>query len=593
MKKEKNNLKFNFKIYLLPIFLLFIWLFFTLFYIFNNNFSLSVISYPGSKDNIVNYNTKKITTGKKIIGQLTAKENYLGVVSINFKTFKEVAYSDEDVLLFSIKERGASDWYYQNTYRSGGIYKTPLYPFGFPKIYNSKGKVYVFEIKSLYGNSKNSVALSSWEPVLLSRYQIPKEEIIADSKLGLFSFFAKRAFIGLGRQDVQFFSLIYFLPLFFYLLLFFPPFIAPLKPIVKKTRTRIRILMLRYWLFRPFYYFIHFIAILFLTYLDVIIFLLILFNIFFITILNDIALLVVAILWFYLANYYNDTSRKTFVAGIALLTLCPFILQSEYDNIAEKSAVWAYVFFATGAVQLIFEQRKKASTAIEGNYKNRFYLKEIVSFTSRIAKEGKAFLIFLGTYIFNYIFIKNRRKVFNFLIIILVIVSLFLLGRIISNKYFGDPCIKPEITLKTTGKEGPLIKSIEPTYVHYGDKVVIRGDNFDWNLNKPLKIFTNYGEIKADYWDSTTIIFSIPLDFKEKKEIAFWLSTPSGSIEDNPISNTARITLLNRLGEFNKDDIRYLRQSRCLTPKAKEVNNFSNFKLGKYSYLVEFFLKFF
>jgi len=108
---------------------------------FNNNFSLSIISYSHSKNNFVSFSTKKLFAGQKATGEFKAQENYLGIVTVSFATFSQVSYVDEDTLLFRIKEAGAKNWYYQNTYKSGLMYAVPVYPFGFPKFPILKGKI--------------------------------------------------------------------------------------------------------------------------------------------------------------------------------------------------------------------------------------------------------------------------------------------------------------------------------------------------------------------------------------------------------------------------------------------------------------------
>lgn len=359
MKKIKNK-KFIpdriKKLVIIPGGLFLIWIFLTLFYIFNYNLSLSVISYPGNSSNFSNFSTNRLHAGDTVRGKFTAEENYLGIVTLNFTTFNQVDYADEDTLIFRLKQLGKKDWYYQNTYRSGTIFQVPFFPFGFPKIANSKGKTYEFEIKSLNGNQYNAVALSAWEPVLVTRYQVPKNKLLS-SKQELLMFLGRKVWVSLQSPDVEFYSFVYLLPFIFYVLLFLSPFRRFFFPRLIALRKRTIKFIEQSPALSPLLQMARILKSIFSKHLDVIIFAVILINIFFIPVLNDVALIVMTILWFYTAKLYGNTSRESFAVGIILLVLCPFILFFNLDNIAEKSAVWAYMFLLAGTIQILLEER--------------------------------------------------------------------------------------------------------------------------------------------------------------------------------------------------------------------------------------------
>ena len=205
----------------IPMLLIAVWGVFTLLYITSYDKSFLLLSYNHSKDNFNQLTHNKLLAGNKISGEFTASEDNLGIVSLRFTLFSRVPFKNEDLLAFRIKEKGDTKWYYQSNYRSGIIYDVPLFPFGFPKIADSKGKQYVFELQSLKGNAQNSIALSKREPILISKYETSKQFLLADKKELLY--FTLKKFNALKTTEVLFVSFIFLLPLIIYFLLLTPP----------------------------------------------------------------------------------------------------------------------------------------------------------------------------------------------------------------------------------------------------------------------------------------------------------------------------------------------------------------------------------
>ncbi len=110
--------------------------------------------------------------------EFIARANNLGIISINFNTFNRV---NNDQLIFRIKEKGGG-WLYQNKYSTFGISNKSFFPFGFPPIKNSQGKVYIFELESISGKKGNSVALNLNLPYFLTKYHYPKKYLLSDYK---------------------------------------------------------------------------------------------------------------------------------------------------------------------------------------------------------------------------------------------------------------------------------------------------------------------------------------------------------------------------------------------------------------------------
>jgi hypothetical protein len=119
-------------------------------------------------------------------------------------------------LEFRIKEDKASDWYYVNEYKTDQFQDEQFFPFGFPKIKDSIGKDYLFEIESLYGDSQNAVSLSTKGKVIESRYQFSMDEL-RTNKVLLARFITKKLLRALNSLSFWISSLIYLVPFFIYI----------------------------------------------------------------------------------------------------------------------------------------------------------------------------------------------------------------------------------------------------------------------------------------------------------------------------------------------------------------------------------------
>lgn len=184
--------------------------------IFNPYSSLSVLTIGENPSDLKFTNSTTLYKGDKLKGEFLAKENNLGIVYIKFNYYNKPDYLLEDNLVFKIKEKGAKTWFAVNHYKSGIIDSNLFFPFGFPKIANSKGKTYDFELQSLNGNAINAVSIDLNNFAFASGYQVPKSEILA-SKYNFLDFMRKKILYSYENIYFIFSSILYFLPAFFYI----------------------------------------------------------------------------------------------------------------------------------------------------------------------------------------------------------------------------------------------------------------------------------------------------------------------------------------------------------------------------------------
>lgn len=98
----------------------------------------------------------ELLRNKKMTVTFTSEENMLGIIGIPIATYNR---ENTDQILFRIKEASATQWYYQNIYNTKSFADGAYYPFGFPKINNSKGKEYTIEIVSQNGSKGNAIGI--------------------------------------------------------------------------------------------------------------------------------------------------------------------------------------------------------------------------------------------------------------------------------------------------------------------------------------------------------------------------------------------------------------------------------------------------
>ncbi len=304
---------------LIPTLLLGFWLFLS--FAYNNRISFSVLEYGDRNAVVLGKTLGKLYKGDIVYGEFKAKENYLGIVFIRFDDFVVPDYRGEDILTFKIKEKGAKTWYYSGNYRSGILKQQLLFPFGFPVIYNSIGKTYIFELKSLYGNTTNGVHLSGNKPIVKTAYQFPKKEIIG-SKLRVINFVIKKIISSITDLDFLFTSVVYLTPLILYL------------------STRIKKQIYKQKLF------------------GLITFLLIIWDI---VILKEIYTGILVVLFVVLI--FNVVLNYIQSKALLLLSFYGFIIWIIFvyfgvNNFSAKLNIWTYAFFAIGIFKLVFENNK-------------------------------------------------------------------------------------------------------------------------------------------------------------------------------------------------------------------------------------------
>ncbi|MDD4937787.1 MAG: hypothetical protein PHX34_02100 [Candidatus Shapirobacteria bacterium] len=136
---------------------------------------------------------KELLKGDKIVGEFKARNNNLGIIAVNFNTHNII---NDDYLQFSIKEKGKNEWYYSNKYKVDQFQNKKYFPFGFPELIDSKGKIYQIEIESLNGIEGNSVKVMVDGIPFLSKYGFSKTYLLQNKReIPVFMFTKIRSFL--------------------------------------------------------------------------------------------------------------------------------------------------------------------------------------------------------------------------------------------------------------------------------------------------------------------------------------------------------------------------------------------------------------
>lgn len=147
---------------------------------------LLTLNHSYSKEILTTSKEGELLVGDKIIGEFKSEDNFLGIVGIRFLTHEKVS---SDFYIFRIKEKSDKEWHHINTYKAKEFGGYPLFPFGFPVIINSKGKIYYFELESLSGRSRDAVSISAIEPVIVVKNVFSRRYLLDHKKeLALFLF---------------------------------------------------------------------------------------------------------------------------------------------------------------------------------------------------------------------------------------------------------------------------------------------------------------------------------------------------------------------------------------------------------------------
>jgi len=90
----------------------------------------------------------------------------------------------------------------------------------------------------------------------------------------------------------------------------------------------------------------------------------ILVDIFFLPFTSDLVILVFTLFWIGAVVGWKLEGRFSIFAALIFLILCPFLLIFKKDPLAEKAAIWAYMFLVVGVIQQLIELKRKPKNLV-------------------------------------------------------------------------------------------------------------------------------------------------------------------------------------------------------------------------------------
>jgi hypothetical protein len=321
LRKFKKTFIYKFiKFVLIPSLLLVFWIMASL--VFSSKVNFSVLLYPYSKNNI-QITSNRNGNGSVLTGKFNANDKNLGLIMFRF-------YPNSprvgDMISFKIKQEGDLNWYHTNSYRSDLLSSGQLLPLGFPIITNSNGKSYQFEISS----SSNRVTLDN--SGFSAGYEFSKGELISNKKEGI-GFLVKKTFTSFTNIDFLLSSLIYLMPLVFYLAICFLP-----SKIKNRLNIKFDVKKLEN------------------TYVGVFL-LLIFLDIFIIKEFYLLLLIVSILVWLYASWKMKLGSVANFLLAFILILIWVIIIMFRIDTSQAKLGIWTYTFLVIGVISAIIEER--------------------------------------------------------------------------------------------------------------------------------------------------------------------------------------------------------------------------------------------
>lgn len=315
MRQKINYFSFRF---LFPLFL-FLFGAYNLFnYLKAGEFGITNLDVRGDLSQMVSTRSGELLKGDKVWGTFHSKYTHLGLLSVRFYNQDR---DSKDTLVFRLKEVGQEKWFYETKYETDQFLPHKHFPFGFPVIKNSDGKNYVFELESLRGATGSGILVDNQAPVFIAKSSFPKADLLKDKKLQFY--FLKNKILNIfGDADILFNAILFFLPYFFYMIY------LSTEGVSFQLLTGLVLAFVFYdvfWLTKSF----------------------------------DFLYISVIFLWGITSRRFHFESRIAAVIALIFLALTPVMLLFGEDNLAEKTAVWAYLFLCVTVAQQIYELKVK------------------------------------------------------------------------------------------------------------------------------------------------------------------------------------------------------------------------------------------
>lgn len=454
--------------------------------------------------------------------------------------------TESGFFVFQLQENKQKNIYYKAKYSLRDIYNLPTYPFGFEPITNSQNKTYIVNIESSeLIIKKKGVAYELVYP--FDKGKILRGEYIVQ--------FVKGKMLQYWNGLFSSGNIIFFVfPSIFY-------FILSISHLIFKQKLKkVKLFCQTSELFAPSFLLLS----LYIGY-----------DILFLPKINDLTVMVICAIWILLTIAYRFSSKKSFLGALFFLSLCPLLLISGMQSVAEKAAIWAYMFMIIGTIHMLVEIKTE-------EHPNRFkFVEKIHILLQHIVDIDSRLMIWYKKTIFkkqeqiqvkmtlkDYIFYALRKlKEYVLLTLYIVICTIIVLTLVtIYTKV---------MSIRDRKLKNPSVQIIEPTLVYPATKVVVLGNSFGSKIDDRYRLMKDGVEIRPDYWEDHKIIFTIPLGWKTGF-MNVWIERPVQWNGETVIEKTkpSQIKLLPITSWNAPDDDLYFEQIKTWRKETREINGY-------------------
>lgn len=313
---------------------------------------------------------------------------------------------------------------------------------------------------------------------------------------------------------------------------------------------------------------------------------LIIIDIFLIPKTYDIITFSLIILWIGAVVGYRLEGRFSFASALAFLVICPISLILKNEFIAEKAAIWTYMFLVVGTVQSLIELKVGNSSRVD---LDEYWAKiKPILIPIVLLLQNKLTIAFGYIYnkllVFNnylhHIFTKKRSpKDVAIFGIKVIVVAIILVVTIITSIFIVKKAYeKYQVEYKKYQRNAmnPAIRKSEPYYVYKGTKVLLRGDLFGLTNEEEQRLMSDAGELPYSFWDDSKIVFEVPIDWKPG-EHSIWIEKKINWETKWMItkSNEVKIKLLPITGKITPEDDKYFEQLKKLDKETLKLNGYN------------------
>ncbi len=311
-------------------------------------------------------------------------------------------------------------------------------------------------------------------------------------------------------------------------------------------------------------------------------------DIFIISQKSSFILALLIILWTSVLIGNRLESRINFIFALIFLAFSPLLLIFKQTDMAEKSAIWAYIMLVTGAVHRAVEMKLKPQKLMDfSDFFRLFMNSQLIIVLSQVKKivivrmQKTTILLYNLIYkVLKFVFKKLPKTLKEYLIftaktIALIFLMVILIRSLVDFIIDTNNQINAENRKRYRLSLNPKIIDIQPKLAYHSTKVIIYGQYFGWKQNDKVRLVKDDEDVVTDLWTDSKIIFTVPLHW-DSTYTNLWVEKLV-PWEGNSIvvkSETVNIKVLQVRTPYTYEDDQFFEQLKNLNKEVLEINGY-------------------